>query len=442
MDAALGDLDGDGDLDAFVSNASLLLLGQANTVWLNQILVDLGITKSVAPDGDLNRDDAITYTLVYSNAGPLTATGVVISDLAPIPTVTNVSFVSSGALVTPSGSLSYTWQVQDLPPDAGGVITIFGRISPTDSGSFNLTNQATITAAEIDVNSDNNQASATSAIVERVVDLGITKSVRPAGDLTPDDIIIYTLIYLNSGPMIATGVVITDLVPIPTVTNVSFISSGALVTPTGSLSYTWQVQDLSPGEGGIITIFGRINSTVSGLFSLTNRAAIIAAERDANDDNNQASVSSTIVGTAVDLSITKSVLPTGVLAPDNAITYTLTYSNIGLSAATSVVITDIVPIPTVTNVSFVSSGALVTPSGSLSYTWQVQDLPPDAGGVITIFGRISLTDSGGFNLTNQATITAAEIDVNSDNNQASVSSQVAYQPVYPSRLYLPVILKY
>jgi len=39
-----------------------------------------------------------------------------------------------------------------------------------------------------------------------------------------------------------------------TLTGVSYASSGAQITPTGSLSYIWRVADLTPGAGGIITL--------------------------------------------------------------------------------------------------------------------------------------------------------------------------------------------
>ncbi len=57
-------------------------------------------------------------------------------------------------------------------------------------------------------------------------------------------------------------VVVSDLVPVAiTVTHVSYGSTGALITPTGSVSYAWQVADLVNGEGGIII-------TISGSYTI------------------------------------------------------------------------------------------------------------------------------------------------------------------------------
>jgi uncharacterized repeat protein (TIGR01451 family) len=159
---ALGDVDGDGDLDIVTADGQT----SPDRVWLNRNAADLGIAKSVVPNGTLGRSDAITYTLTYSNAGAQIASGVIIIDLVPV-TVTQISFARSGALVTPTGSISYTWQVQDLAPGIGGVITIYGHISSAVTGLFTLTNQATITTTRLDVmdvSKDNNEAVAHSQV--------------------------------------------------------------------------------------------------------------------------------------------------------------------------------------------------------------------------------------------------------------------------------------
>jgi len=157
--AAMGDVDGDGDLDAFVANN-----GQANTVWLNRNRADLRITKAVAP-AVAAPGDSITYTLVYTNDGPGIAVGVVITDVVPVGQIANLSYARSGAAITATGSVSYTWQVEDLAPGDGGVITITGIVSPSVTGTFSLTNRVTITATAVDANTQNN-----TSVVSNTVD--------------------------------------------------------------------------------------------------------------------------------------------------------------------------------------------------------------------------------------------------------------------------------
>jgi uncharacterized repeat protein (TIGR01451 family) len=128
--------------------------------------------------------------------------------------------------------------------------------------------------------------------------LAIHKTVTP-GAVAPGQAITYTLTYVNGSQMTASGVLITDVVPV-TLTNVSFVGSGAQITPTGSVSYTWLVEDLLPGAGGVIVITGIVSPSVSGVFSLTNRATITTTDVsyvDENPDNNVSIVRSTVEGT-------------------------------------------------------------------------------------------------------------------------------------------------
>jgi hypothetical protein len=61
--AELGDLDGDGDLDAFVARSG------ADQVWFSQNAADLIIFKSAEPPV-AGPGQTVTYTPVYTNNGP------------------------------------------------------------------------------------------------------------------------------------------------------------------------------------------------------------------------------------------------------------------------------------------------------------------------------------------------------------------------------------
>jgi len=129
---------------------------------------------------------------------------------------------------------------------------------------------------------------ATSLVSAHEADLAIAKTVTPSTAM-PGQAITYTITYTNSGPDLATSVLITDAAPI-SVTNVSYASSGATITPTGGISYTWQVGDLALGEGGVITITGVLSTGLpAGAF--TNTATITTtAETDASNNTGAATV--------------------------------------------------------------------------------------------------------------------------------------------------------
>jgi uncharacterized repeat protein (TIGR01451 family) len=107
--------------------------------------VDLAISKSVMPTV-VTPGGAITYTLLYKNAGAGLAQGVVISDHVPLA-IAGAAFTSTGAAITRrQGAEAFEWDVADLAAGAGGVITITGVVDPTVADQTVITNTAMISA--------------------------------------------------------------------------------------------------------------------------------------------------------------------------------------------------------------------------------------------------------------------------------------------------------
>lgn len=125
---------------------------------------------------------------------------------------------------------------------------------------------------------------------------------RQPATLKAGDRLTYTLLYRNNGPREVSGVVITDVIPI-TLTDFSAIHAGAQITPTGDVSYTWQVENLSPGEGGAITITGIVSPPINRLYTLANAASITATDYGFTEEhlgdqhlyNNESVARSTVV---------------------------------------------------------------------------------------------------------------------------------------------------
>src|SRR6266550_4729045 len=104
------------------------------------VSVDVGVTKtdgltSVVPG------TSTTYTIVVSNTGPSTATGVAVSD-ALSAGVTSFSWSGNGH-TNVAGALSDT--IASLAPGATVTYTVVAAISPSATGS--VTNTVTVTAA-------------------------------------------------------------------------------------------------------------------------------------------------------------------------------------------------------------------------------------------------------------------------------------------------------
>ena len=101
--------------------------------------------------------------------------------------------------------------------------------------------------------------------------------------LEPGDPITFTLDIANTGDKIASGVVVTDILPAEVLTPT--FDSTLTLTRTGVLSYVWDVEPLVPGEDGVITITGLISPGLPSGFVMINRATIWDPEDSALGNN-------------------------------------------------------------------------------------------------------------------------------------------------------------
>ncbi|MEJ5309861.1 MAG: DUF11 domain-containing protein [Anaerolineae bacterium] len=121
---------------------------ERRAVILERAIPDMRLTKTAAP-GVAQPGERITYTLTFSNAGKGTARGVILTDIIPISItnpISHVAFTDHASRITATSGVTYVWQIADLAPNAGGVITITGVLSQSLPASL-LTNEAEIAAA-------------------------------------------------------------------------------------------------------------------------------------------------------------------------------------------------------------------------------------------------------------------------------------------------------
>jgi uncharacterized repeat protein (TIGR01451 family) len=102
----------------------------------------------------------------------------------------------------------------------------------------------------------------------------ITKRVSSATP-RPGDPVTFTITYFNPNTSIAVGVVITDILS-SNLINPSFTFSGAQVVRRAGTTYVWDVEDLAPGAGGIITVNAQVKSSLTGPVAIRNRSELAA----------------------------------------------------------------------------------------------------------------------------------------------------------------------
>ena len=254
----------------------------------------------------------LTFTLTVTDAlGLADATPdqvvITVTNQAPIANAGADQTVNTNATVTLDGSgssdpdsdtpLTYSWQ-----QTGGTAVTLSDATA--ESPTFTAPGDPTVLTFTLTVTDALGLADATPdqvvvTVTTPSVDLHITKTVTPT-TAAPGDPITYTITFSNTGSALASGVVITDIVPV-SVTNTSVISSGVAITDTGySPPYVWDVADLAFGQGGVITITGQLSATLTtGTF--TNTVVITTTATDANPGNNSSDAGVTVGAPEMDV---------------------------------------------------------------------------------------------------------------------------------------------
>jgi uncharacterized repeat protein (TIGR01451 family) len=130
-------------------------------------------------------------------------------------------------------------------------------------------------------------------LYKRPADLAIAKAVTPT-IASPGDTITYTLTFTNEGTGRALDVTITDTLPL-SVTVAGVSRSGATITNTSATLpiYAWDVEDLDPGEGGVITLAVTLDGAMpSGV--IANTVVIATSTQDEDPRDNAASASTAV----------------------------------------------------------------------------------------------------------------------------------------------------
>jgi uncharacterized repeat protein (TIGR01451 family) len=264
-------------VDAVSASIKCQLWGKGKA-WYDDILLssdndvaDLEIEKHARPATVCAAGEWLTYTLRYSNTGNVAAQGVVITDTLP----SSVTFAYSDP--PPDGQPQphiLRWNVGSLGGGTTYTTTVIVTVSNTITDGQWLTNTATI-AAE-------NAISETARIATEVTQdpvLEIEKE-RSAELVSVNDTLLYTLTYRNVGCAVATGVWLTDNLPIGVTPVYSHPEANE---QPDSHTLVWNVGDLeATGEDKTIIITVIVNSLASGQL-LTNCAELRDDEAGASD---------------------------------------------------------------------------------------------------------------------------------------------------------------
>ncbi len=327
------------------------------------------ITITVAPVADLRIAKTgpasvlavsnLTYTISVTNFGPSSASSVTVTDTLP----NNVTFVSATGGGTNNNGL-VTWNLGTLNSNQTSSVTV----TVTAPASGTLTNSASVGAPTADTNGLNNVTPPVITSVTPLADLLITKtgpaSVNALSNFS------YTISVTNLGPSSASSVTVTDALP----NGVTFSNATASGTNLGG-NIVWNLGTLAALQATnfTLTVIAPANS-----ITLTNLARVSSPTGDTNVLNNTNPPVITTVSPLVDVSITKTG-PAGIIFGTNY-NYQITVSNAGPSLATSLIVTDSLPV----GLAFVTSTPLTTTNASNQVVWNIGSLAANTASNLTL----------------------------------------------------------
>ena len=225
----------------------------------------LVIAKSDSPD-PVEAGNRITYTIAYSNTGPSMAADVVITDTIPLST----TFVSASGGGSESGQAPavVTWNIGTVLPGASGSVAMVVETTiPLPSGTV-ITNTAHGVAANAPSAADTTTTTVTSTPI-----ISLSKSDAP-DPVQPGATLSYTLTYTNTGNANATGVVITDFIPIST----TFLNAGGGGTfDPLSGAVTWNIGTVTAAASDSVTLCVQVDSPLAATV-ISNTASIVSDE--------------------------------------------------------------------------------------------------------------------------------------------------------------------
>jgi uncharacterized delta-60 repeat protein/uncharacterized repeat protein (TIGR01451 family) len=219
-------------------------------------------------------------------------------------------------------------------------LSAFNGINPNGNWSLYIIDDAQGNSGAISNGWSLNLALA--GVVLPTADVGLAMTAAPTTVVVTSNLT-YTFTLTNYGPATATNIVVTNTLP-PGMAYVTSSPSQGNVTNSGGI-VSWSIASLAKDASASLALV--VQANLAG--ALTNTAGVTTGTSDLNPDDDIAAAVVTVVSPIADLALGLADAPDPVWA-GNALTYTITVTNLGPATATGVVAYDALP-PTVNFIS-------------------------------------------------------------------------------------------
>ncbi len=289
---------------------------------------NLSVSKIDTPD-PVTTGGTLTYTITVRNNGPDDASGVTLVDVLPPDVILDSTSSSQG-----SGCVGTSPMVCSLGNLANGASATVVIVVTAPETAAILNNSVTVTSSQVDPNTSDNSANASTTVSIVTSDLVVAKSDMP-DPVATGSALTYTLVVTNAGPFAASGVTLTDDLP-------STVVFGSASTACGETSgvVTCTLGDIANGAGTAVTIAVTAPGTAG---VITNTATVGFGQHDPYTNNNTIAEDTWIVAAdTANLAVVKLDALDPTVAGD-ILTYTVVITNHGPATAANVTLSDTLP---------------------------------------------------------------------------------------------------
>ncbi|MEJ5345937.1 MAG: isopeptide-forming domain-containing fimbrial protein, partial [Chloroflexus sp.] len=308
-------------------------------------------------------------------------------------------------------------------------VSITVQVNATVTGPTTLTNTATLTYT--DSASQPRPSVSASDSTQVPAQPNIVLSKTDGSTVTaPGQTLTYTLTFTNTGVGDAYNITLSDTLP-PGVTyqSCSLGSLSGTCSESGGVVTFTLTNPLAAGASASVSITVQVNTTVTGPTTLTNTATLDYTDVNGNVRPSVSATDQTQVPAQPNIVLSKTDGST-VTAPNQTLTYTLTFTNTGAGDAYNITLSDNLP----ASVTYQScnlgslSGTCSESGGVVTFTLTNPLAAGDSASVSTTV-QVNATVTGPTTLTNTATLNYTD-SANQPRPQvsASDSTQVPAQP--------------
>jgi len=369
-------------------------------------VVDLVINKTVK-NVTAYVGDIVEYTIVVTNNGPSNATGVYVFDELD----SKLKYVNFTATQGNYNETTHKWVIGNIT--AGKNVTLTIRAKVIMNGT--IPNFANVTGNENDTNITNNNDTSDNITALPKVNLTVVKASDVIGNASVGQLVNFTIIVTNYGPSNATGVNVTDLLPVGMV----YKDSGSNITNlkghvdlTNSSRVIWNIDKIANDTS--VKLWLLVNLTTNGTFR--NVAVVVSNENKTNTTN----CTNITVDPVVDLVVNKTVNNITAYVGD-IVEYTIVVTNNGPSNATGVYVFDEID----SKLQFVNFTATQGEYNETTHKWVIGNITAGRNVTLTIRAKVIMNGT----IPNFANVTGNENDTNITNNNGTSDNITALPKV-------------